>query len=131
MIYCCGKYFKNTDKKELISVGNRPKRILEFGTCPHCDSLIAELTETIKFRSKPFKTRKRNKKAKDLINKCLSDNYNDIEKDVKYGTKNNMYWNYQLNGIIKDFNGEKRGECKTDLFIDTFDAPNSPGAFHY
>lgn len=117
MIFCCGKYFKNTDKKELISVGNRQKRVLEFGVCPHCDSLIAELVENIKFRPEPLKTRKRNKKAKEFINKCLCEKYNDIEKDIKYGSKTNMFWNYQFNGIIKDFNNVVRGSCKTDLKI--------------
>lgn len=117
MIYCCGKYFKNTEKKELLSVGNRQKRILEYGTCPHCDSLIAELIEKIKFRPEPLKTRKRNKKAKDFINKCLCDDYSDVEKEVKHGSKNNMFWNYQINGIIKDFNDTTVGNCKTELKI--------------
>ena len=33
----------------------------------------------------------------------------------KHGSKQNMFWLYQINGVIRDFNDEKKGICKTDL----------------
>ena len=63
-------------------------------------------------------TKPKKRKTKQFINECLIQPYYDIKNlKVKYGTKNNMFWLFQTNGTIKDFNNEKKGVCRTPLVL--------------
>ena len=131
MLYCCNKYFSHTEKRYLLDSHNKHNQILEYGLCPKCNVLKVCLTYTdnlgVRREEKPKK-----RKAQAFINECLKQPYYELrDLKVRYGTKNNMFWLFQTDGTVKDFNNVTKGNCKTDLFIDTFDAPDSLGAFHY
>lgn len=135
MLYCCNKYYSNTEKKYLLDTATQHNQILEYGICPKCNILKAVLTFTDNLgRRKEIKPKKR--KAKDFINQCLNQPYYEL-KDLKekYGTKNNMFWIFQANGQIRDFNNTLKGYCKTELtyiYQDTFQDNNkhsNRGAF--
>ena len=131
-ICCCNRYFYETEKKTLINSYHYHNRVLEYGTCPHCNSLVAEITSKNIDEKTIREDRKRNKKAKVLINKCLSEKHQDYYRDVKYGSKTNMQWLYQIIGTIKDFNNTKVGTCKTELTTIKAEYSNAPllaGAF--
>ena len=74
MIYCCNRYFGNTEKKAVLNSLQYHDRVLEYGTCPHCNTLIAELTEK-NVQKQIRRTRKRKEKAKSLIGYCLTEKY--------------------------------------------------------
>lgn len=82
-------------------------------------------------------TKPKKKDTKKFINDCLNQPYYEL-KDLKtqHGTKNNMFWLYQTNGLIKDFNNETKGKCDTNIvyLTDTFpitkDTAPLEGAFH-
>lgn len=119
MLFCCHRYFSNTEKKYLQDTQNHHNRILETGTCPICNTLKACLTYIDKSGRKK-ETKPKKNKTKDFINECLSKPYYEL-KDIKekYGTKNNMFWLYQTNGTIKDFNNTVKGSCKTEILTTT------------
>lgn len=130
MLYCCGKYHSNTEKRYLLDTHNKHNQILEFGICPRCNVLKACLTYTDNL-GRRIEDKPKKRKAQQFINECLSQPYYEL-KDLKekYGTKNNVYWLFQSNGTIKDFNGTIKGSCKTDINIrDITDNAPVTGAF--
>ena len=125
MLYCCGKYYLNTEKKYLLDTATKHNQVLEYGICPRCSILKAVLTFTdLEGKRKEIKPKKR--KAKDFINECLTQPYYEL-KDLKekFGTKNNMFWLFQTNGTIKDFNNTTKGNCKTELTVINADIPSA------
>ena len=130
MLFCCHKYFSETEKRYLLDNEKHHNRVLEFGTCPICNTLKAILTyKDAQGKLKEHKPKK--KKAKQFINDCLTQPYFEI-KDLKerFGSKNNMFWLFQTNGTIKDFNNTVKGNCKSDItFITIQDTASIMGAF--
>ena len=130
MLYCCNKYFSNTEKRYLLDTHNKHNQILEYGICPRCNILKANLTYTDNLGTrKESKPKKR--KAQAFINECLTQPYYEL-KDLKekFGTKNNMFWLFQSNGQAKDFNNVIKFNCKTKIVSITQDtAPSQAGAF--
>lgn len=115
MLYCCGKYYSNTEKRYLLDAHNKHNQILEYGLCPRCNILKAVLTYTDPLGSrKEIKPKKR--KAQEFITECLTQPYYEL-KDLKekFGTKNNMFWIFQTNGKAKDFNNEIKFDCRTEI----------------
>lgn len=132
MLYCCGKYYSNTEKRYLLDTHNKQNQILEFGICPRCNVLKASLTYfDILGNKKEIKPKKRKSQA--FINECLSQPYFEL-KDLKekFGSKNNMFWLFQTNGTIKDFNNTVKGNCNSELTTIKQDisAPELSGVFH-
>ena len=84
------------------------------GTCknPKCLAKVAELTwfDVKKSKFQYFKPKK--KDVEKFINICKKYRYMDTPlKNIKQGTKANLYWKYQKNGNIYDLNNtliEKR-----------------------
>lgn len=114
---CCNKEIVSTQVRYFRGDNDFPVRYLEWGVCPKCGANRAILhRENLNGDYKPLKPNK-SKNAiafvKDLLQK--EQFYEFLLLRVKNGTKSNMYWKHNLNGIIKDFNGEKRGECKSPL----------------
>ena len=128
MLYCCGKYYHQTEKKYLLDTHNKHNQILEYGVCPRCGILKACLTYTNNLgERKEEKPKKR--KAQEFVTSCLSQPYYEIKDlKIKYGSKNNMFWLFQTNGTIKDFNNTVKGNCKTELLDTTIEAL-AEGAF--
>lgn len=130
MLYCCGRYYSNTEKRYLLDTHSKHNQILEFGICPRCNVLKACLTYTDNLgRRQEIKPKKR--KAQQFINECLSQPYYELKDlKVKHGTKNNMFWLFQTDGTIKDFNNETKGKCQTEITIkDTSIDALETGAF--
>ena len=116
---CCNKEILLTQVRYFLGDKDYPKRYLEWGICPICKADRAILhREDNKGEYKPLKPNKvKNslKFVKDLLEKEQFLDF--VLLKVKNGTKSNMYYKYNDNGIIKDFNGEKKGECKTTLYV--------------
>lgn len=95
MLYCCGKYF-NSDG-EIKYFGKN----VEYGFCPICNRLrVFYINKYIPKR-----------KAAEFLENC----FNLIPLHApKNGSKQNMYWLYNQNGTIKDFNGQTVGKAITD-----------------
>lgn len=117
MLYCCGKYYSNTEKRYLLDTATRHNQILEFGICPRCNILKACLTYTDKL-GRRLEDKPKKRKAKEFIDKCLNQPYYELKAlKIENGTKNKMFWLYQTDGTIKDFNNTVKGSCKTNLMI--------------
>lgn len=127
MLYCCNKYFSNTEKRYLLDTAKKHNQILEYGLCPRCNILKACLTYTNNLgERREDKPKKR--KAKQFIEACLSQPYYELKDlKIKFGTKNNMFWLFQTDGTIKDFNNQTKGSCNTEINIiqNTSDAPKT------
>lgn len=117
MLYCCSKYYSNTEKRYLLDSDTKHNQVLEWGICPRCNVLKACLTYTdnlgIRKEEKP-----RKRKAQKFIDECLSQPYYEL-KDIKlkHGTKNNVFWRYSHQGIKKDFNNVSYGKIETKVNI--------------
>jgi len=125
MLFCCHKYFHQTEKRYLLDTFKHNNRILEFGICPNCGTLKALLTyKDSTGKTKEHKPKK--KRAKEFINDCLNQPYYELKDlKIKFGTKNNMFWLFQTDGTIKDFNNQTKGNCNTKITLiqNTSDAP--------
>lgn len=113
MLYCCGIYFnENITKRYLVDTYNYSNRILEYGVCPKCGTKKAVLTQT-NIYGKRIEIKPKKRKVNSFIENCLSEK--EEKKIIKNGSKQNIYWTYQRNGKIYDFNEILKGECKTEL----------------
>lgn len=131
MLYCCNRYYSDTEKRYLLDTATKHNQILEYGICPRCNILKACLYYTdLDGKRKEIKPKKR--KAKEFINECLNQPYYEL-KDLKekFGTKNNMFWRFSHQGTIKDFNNVTYGKFSSNLIILETDtnAPEKVGAF--
>ncbi len=89
-------------------------RILEYGYCPICNTLKACLTQTdLLGKRKEVKPKKR--QTQKFLEDCLKQKYFEYLRPIKHGSRQNMFWFYQINGLIKDFNDEKKGKCYSDI----------------
>lgn len=133
MLFCCHKYFYKTEIRALKDTLTRTNQLLEIGFCPKCNTKRVEYNYYLNGkRQRPLKLK--GKKADKLLDELRNQPYLEI-KDLKerQGTKNNMFWLYQTNGLIKDFNNVTKGSCKTDLtsvnIKTVISAPIYEGAF--
>lgn len=116
---CCNKDLLLTQVRYFRGDNDYPVRYLEWGVCPKCGTNKAILhRENNNGEYKPLKPNK-SKNALSFVKDLLQKEqfYEFILLRVKHGTKSNMYYKYNDNGSIKDFNGEKVGSCKTPLFL--------------
>lgn len=116
---CCNKEILLTQVRYFLGDNEYPVRYLEWGVCPICNADRAILhREDYSGKYKPLKPNKvKNtlKFVKDLLEKEQFLDF--ILLKVKHGTRANMNYKFNDNGTIKDFNGTKRGDCKTPLVI--------------
>lgn len=107
MIICCNESI-NTSFSYLVENNNNRYRRIEYGVCPVCGRNILKdykLTDTIQT-------------VKHYTGKRALAKYAYWEhklRSKKRGNKNNMFWLYQYNGIIKDFNDVKKGFYSSEL----------------
>ena len=130
MLFCCHRYFKETEKRYLEDTLTRTHQYLEIGICPICKTKRVSYDFDLNGKKQRTQTPK-GKKAEKLLRELQNLKYLEVKDNkIKNGTKNKMYWNYQFKGIIKDFNGITKGSCKTELT--TFNDISAPyqGAFY-
>ena len=92
----------------LVENNSRVYHRIEYGICPECGVPILrdyKIFDDIQ-RVKDFKGQKAVAKYAYWKQRAA---------DKKQGSKQNMFWLYQINGVIRDFNNEKKGICKTKL----------------
>ena len=118
MLFCCHRYFGETNKRYLTDTVSKINQFLEYGECPICKSKRIWYKYTNILASKEKEITLKGKKAESLLKDLLRQPYFDIkELKEKHGTKNNMFWLYQSNGQIKDFNNTLKGNCQTDIKV--------------
>ena len=112
---CCGVIFRPSERFVLYSTKEFKDRVLQHGSCPHCDSWVVELIEQ-RYDGKKFVTRASATKALKLFNRYAGDINKLIPlKKIKYGNKSNMAWRYGVTVPVKngynvyavDFNGTR------------------------
>lgn len=115
MLFCCHRYFKETEKRYLEDTLTRTHQLLEIGTCPKCNTKKVWYQYELNGAKKEVLAK--GKKAEKLLQELQHQPYYELH-DLKIGngTKNKMFWLYQTNGTIKDFNNQVKGSCKTELF---------------
>lgn len=107
MILCCNRQ-ANPIFSYLVENNSRVYHRIEYGICPECGVPILrdyKIFDDIQ-RVKDFKGQK-------AVTKYAY--WKQRAADKKQGSKQNMFWLYQINGVIRDFNDEKKGICKTQL----------------
>lgn len=126
MLFCCHRYFDNTEKRALKNTLTRTDQLLEIGTCPICKTKRVHYDYVLNGRKqKPIE--KKGKKADKLIKELSNQEYLEIiDLKVAYGTKTNMQWLFQTNGIIKDFNNTTKGSCRTEIVNIKAEYSNAP-----
>lgn len=112
---CCQVLFRPQERFILYPTKEFNDRILQHGSCPHCDCWIVELIEQ-RYDGKKFITRETKTKALKLFNKYKSEINNQASpKKIKQGNKSNMAWKYGVTVPVKngynvysvDFNGTR------------------------
>lgn len=107
MIFCCNRQL-NTVFSHIVINNSEEYRRIEYAICQDCGKPVLrdyKLTDGLQ-RVRDYKGIKALAKYAYWKKKAA---------DTKQGSKQNMFWLYQINGVIRDFNDEKRGICKTDL----------------
>lgn len=103
MIICCNEFINITFSYLVENTGSQYRRI-EYGVCPACGQHILKdcrLTNDIQTIKKYTGIQAR---AKYIY-------WQHKANSKKHGNKNNMFWLYQHNGTVKDFNEVKKGKC--------------------
>ena len=136
MLFCCHRYFGETEKRYLDDTIAKTHQVLEFGECPICKTKRIWYKYTNVLAKKTREITLKGKKADSLLKELLSQPYYEL-KDLKTknGTKNNMFWRYSHQGTKKDFNNTIYEKLNSQLFIytDTRDIYSTPaeGVFSY
>ena len=134
MLFCCHRYFTETEKRYLEDTISRTHQVLEIGVCPICNTKRVYYEYNLNGKKqKPLD--KKGKKAEKLLLELKNQPYYEL-KDLKqkHGTKNNMFWRYSYQGLIKDFNNVTYGKFTSNIqLINTDDiysqTPQLAGVF--
>lgn len=98
----------------------RTHQLLEIGICPKCNT--KKVWYTYELNGKKRDVTVKGKKAEKLLRELQNQPYYELsDMRMGNGTKNKMFWLFQTNGTIKDFNGTTKGSCKTDIKTSNID----------
>ena len=128
MLFCCHRYFADTEKRYLTDTLTKRHQYLEIGICPICKTKRVWYRYTIDGKQKEQTLK--GKKAEKLLQELQHQPYLECKQlKTKFGTKNNMFWRFSHQGIKKDFNNTSYGKIDTNIVIlntNTMDSIYSP-----
>ena len=110
-ITCCRKSMFEIESILLYDLTEKTHRVLSVYQCrnPKCKNKKATITYFDKIKGKFIKENIPQKNLEKTIQAYKKSPYlSDINKTFKQGSKSNMFWKYQRDGNIYDFNEIKQ-----------------------
>lgn len=109
---CCGREIKQFETLFLYDTVDLTDRRVYIGYCinDNCKAKVVEYVFYNRLKQKYERHRPKRKDVENFIREIKTNPYLTVSKNIKKGSKDNMYWHYQKAGNIYDFNETLKGK---------------------